>query len=101
MSAKLCPACNGTGVQTDVNGVQWDDICPMCSGDGDMSERCCEQLIPDSSPSSLLRVCNQPAKYTHAAGYYFVCEACAREYFRANELTPLPQQMSLPMTEVR
>lgn len=29
-----CPACGGTGVLTDENGVMIDDACPECWGDG-------------------------------------------------------------------
>ena len=28
-----CPKCKGTGVETDENGVQYDDVCPFCEGE--------------------------------------------------------------------
>ena len=28
----VCEKCNGTGVLTDENGVQYDDVCPTCQG---------------------------------------------------------------------
>lgn len=27
-----CTECNGTGVQTDENGIVYDDVCPECQG---------------------------------------------------------------------
>lgn len=32
VSPKKCSACTGTGVKTDDNGVQEDDVCPRCEG---------------------------------------------------------------------
>ena len=28
-----CSACKGTGVKTDANGIQTDDVCPVCEGE--------------------------------------------------------------------
>lgn len=30
----ICAECKGTGVETDANGVQRDDVCPKCGGNG-------------------------------------------------------------------
>lgn len=29
-----CPICKGTGVMTDVNGIQYDEPCDNCIGTG-------------------------------------------------------------------
>lgn len=29
-----CPACHGTGVKMDANGIYDDDVCPACDGGG-------------------------------------------------------------------
>ncbi len=33
-----CPLCNGTGVETDSNGVQRDEPCPECQGEGTVDD---------------------------------------------------------------
>lgn len=37
--AEICPACDGSGLLTDENGVQHDDVCPQCQGFNFAEER--------------------------------------------------------------
>ena len=30
---EICPECCGTGLKTDANGCEYDDVCPFCDGE--------------------------------------------------------------------